>query len=144
MGVVDTAAGIGHYALVHPSAELAAAYWEHHRRATSTNRADRLSQGDVFWAWEEIHEHVSDHPESAVDVLVIVAEAAPDDAALAYLGAGPVEALLHPSVSTTVVDQVEHAAVHSETFRKALRCAWFDDHVPSDVATRLRRFGDPY
>jgi len=129
---------------VHAPTELAAAYWEHHRRGTSTDRADRLSQDDVSWAWEEIHEQVSDHPESAVDVLVTLAEAAPDDAALASLGAGPVEALLHPSVSTAVVDRVERAARQSETFRKALRCAWFDDHVPSEVATRLRRFGDPY
>jgi len=142
--LLASARHVGHYALVHPPAELAAAYWEHHRRATSTVRADRLSQDDVLWAWEEIHERVLDHPEAVVDLLVIIADAAPDDAALAYLGAGPVEELLHPSVSSAVVDRVEHAAVHSETFRKALRCAWFDGRVSPAIADRLRRFGDPY
>ena len=90
---------------MHAPAELAAAYWEQHRRGTSTERAVRLSQDDVFWAWEEINERVIEQPEDVVEVLVIIAEAAPDDAALAYLGAGPVEALLHPSVSTAVIDR---------------------------------------
>jgi hypothetical protein len=129
---------------VHAPAELAAAYWEQHRRGTSTERAVRLSQDDVFWAWEEINERVIEQPEDVVEVLVIIAEAAPDDAALAYLGAGPVEALLHPSVSTAVIDRVEHAAIHSEAFRKALRCAWFDGQLSPDVAARLRRFGDQH
>ena len=124
--------------------ELAAAYWEFHRRSTSIVRAERLTADDVRWARDEIDEQLSTQPEALVDVLVFIADAAPDDAALAYLGAGPVEELLHHSVSAAVVDRIDYAAVHSETFRKALRCAWFDGHVTPAVANRLRRFGDPY
>ncbi len=68
--------------------------------------------------------------------------AAPDDGALASLGAGPVEGLLatHAARFGEVVDA---AARTDDRFRTALRCAWYDDKVDAELATRLRRFGQP-
>ena len=83
-------------------------------------------------------------PTEVVTLLVAIADGAPDDAALAYLGAGPIENLLRYCGSDIVFDRVEGWALRSETFRKALRCAWFDNDVPKPVAARLRAFGPPY
>jgi hypothetical protein len=129
---------------VHDPVELADGYWEHYRRATSTVRAVRLSAGDTRWARDEIEDGVRSQPEEMIAVLVAIADAAPDDAALSYLGAGPVEELIVHHGSVAVIDRIEGAARRHEKFRKAVRCAWFDDDVPRTVSARLRRFGEPY
>jgi hypothetical protein len=128
---------------VHEPSQLADSYWDHYRRATSNVRTERLSERDVRWAHDEVDERVRNQPEEVIAVLVAIADAAPDDAALAYLGAGPIEDLIRHCGSVVVVDRIEGAASRSDAFRKALRCAWFEDDVPPDVAVRLRRFGDP-
>jgi hypothetical protein len=43
--------------------------------------------------------------------------------------------------SSVVIDRIEGAAARNANFRRALRCAWFDDDVSPDIAKRLRRFG---
>lgn len=76
-----------------------------------------------------------------VELLIALADCAPDQAAMAYLGAGPIENLLvyhEPSI-----DVIDQAAQRSENFRNALRSAWFDDHIAPADAQRLRRFGPP-
>ena len=103
----------------------------------------RRSADEAWWAWEKIEERVRSKPEEAIEMLTVVADAAPDDAALAYLGAGPVENLLCYYQSPVVIDRVDEAARRNVNFRKALRCAWFDDHVAPAVVERLRRFGSP-
>lgn len=128
---------------MHDLPELAAAYWENYA-LSSGDRADRLKAEETFWAWEEIEERVRLQPKDAIEVLTYLADAAPDDAALAYLGAGPIENLVCYGGSDVVIDRVEGAAVRNGNFRTALRCAWFDAHVAPSVAQRLRRFGDPY
>ena len=137
-------AHIGQGSLVPDFADLAAGYWENYRRATSEDRTVRKSADQTQWAWEAIEELVCREPENAIAALTVLADAAPDDAALAYLGAGPVENLLRDCSSAVVIDRVEGAAARNANFRKALRCAWFDDHVSPAVAKRLRSFGDPY
>jgi hypothetical protein len=78
-----------------------------------------------------------------VDALVELAEAASgDEAALAYLGAGPLEELLLLDVERHV-DAVDDAARTSAAFRTALRCAWFDAEIDPALAERLRRFEPP-
>jgi hypothetical protein len=84
---------------------------------------------------------VREDPDNVVVLLVELADAAPDDGALAYLGAGAVEDLLRDCESDVVFDRVEGWARGNENFRTALRCAWCDNHVPADVAKRLRSLG---
>jgi uncharacterized protein DUF6869 len=76
-----------------------------------------------------------------VGLSIALAARAPDQAALTYLGAGPIENLLvyhEPSI-----DVIDQAARHNESFRNALRSAWFDDRIAPADAQRLRRFGPP-
>jgi hypothetical protein len=129
---------------VHDPAVLADGFWEYYRRTTSTVRAVRLGAGDNRWAWDEVEDRVRSEPEEMIAILVAIADAAPDDDALAYLGAGPVEDLIVSRGSAVVVDRIEGAARSNENFRKALRCAWFDDAAPGTVSARLRAFGAPY
>jgi lipid II:glycine glycyltransferase (peptidoglycan interpeptide bridge formation enzyme) len=129
---------------VSDSAELVDNYWEHHRRSTSADRRVRRSADEHTWAWEAVEARVHDEPDEVVALLVELANAAPDDVSLAYLGAGPIENLLCSRGSAVVFDEVERWARRDENFRKALRCAWFDQTVPPDVSSRLRAFGPSY
>jgi uncharacterized protein DUF6869 len=101
-----------------------------------------LAEQDV-WAWQAVADLVAEQPAEAVAALMQIADAAPGDDGLAYLGAGPIEDLLVNHPDETVFDRVDDAARRSESFRKALRGAWYDDSVPAAVRDRLRRFGDP-
>jgi hypothetical protein len=119
--------------------ELVDAYWEHYRLSTSSERAERLSADSTRWAVDEVDAIASDD-DRAVPLMVALADAADDAQALAYLGAGPIEDVVLAG-SPAVVDRIEGAAERSERFRYALRCAWFDGHIPPAVSVRLRRFG---
>jgi hypothetical protein len=122
--------------------DLVAAYWRQYELSTSENREDRQVAEQFFWAWEEVEARMDDlSGTEAVELLVLLAEAAPTDAALGYLGAGPVENLL-VSRTANVVDEVDAAARRNEKFRTALAAAWYDDHLPVEIAARLRRFGE--
>ncbi len=122
-------------------ATLPDAYWRHYVLAFRGDRQQRLAAQELDWAEDEVHEALRD-AQTAVELLVRLAEAAPDEAALAYLGAGPIEELLDSSAGD-VVDGVEEAANRSAPFRYALRCAWFDSAVSPAVRDRLRTFGTP-
>jgi hypothetical protein len=102
---------------------------------------ERLAADEWHWASEDVDRRVAEDTD-VIALLVGLADGAPDDPALAYLGAGPVESLV-VGRGAAVVDEVEAAARRSERFQIALRCAWFDETLPPDAAERLRRFGPP-
>jgi hypothetical protein len=124
------------------------AYWEYFGRSRDRARTERLSADEFFWAWEAVEDlmHDDEIVERQLDVdrvglLVALADRAPGQAALAYLGAGPIENLLkyyEPSI-----DAIDQAALRNESVRIALRCAWFDNHIAPADAQRLRRYGPP-
>jgi hypothetical protein len=120
---------------------LPEAYWRRYVLMFRGSREQRLAAGELDWADDEVQEALGE-PVKAVSLLVRLADAAPDEQALAYLGAGPIEDLL-VDPAPTVVDEIEQAARRNEHFRYALRCAWFDDRVSPAVRSRLRRFGAP-
>jgi len=73
--------------------------------------------------------------------MVMLAKRAPDELALAYLGAGPVENYLaRPDAD---IDAIDRTARRDPSFRTALRCAWFESRLSKPHAERLRRFGPP-
>lgn len=133
--------------------EVIQAWWEHYRLDVEP---DHHRGGRYFWAWSLVSDHVVGRRDplaegnvrdalvgvDPVDLLVDLAEPAPDVAGLAYLGAGPVEDYLlrHPAAD---IDRIDEQARRHERFRIALRCAWFDGELPADQARRLRRFGPP-
>jgi hypothetical protein len=73
-----------------------------------------------------------------LELLELLAERAPDDDAVGYLGADALELYLESNPDVT---RVEQAAQRSERFRVALACAWYDSNLPPDDVARLRRFG---
>lgn len=121
---------------------LVAAYWEHHRLSTSTQRAERLAAGASAWAWDDVEDAVERLGDEVVPLLIALADGAPDEASLAYLGAGPIEDAVR-SGSAVLIDRIEGAAQRNDRFRFALRAAWFDHDVEPSVQRRLRRFGPP-
>jgi len=116
-------------------------YWRRYDMTFRGDRQQRLKAEELDWADEEVQQTLRE-PLKALTLLMRLADAAPDEEALAYLGAGPIEDLLHDP-SPEVVEGVDEAARQNKSFRYALRCAWFDNHVSPDVRDRLRRFGDP-
>jgi len=73
-----------------------------------------------------------------LELLELLAERAPDDDAVGFLGADALEDYLetYPDVA-----RLEEAAQRNERFRLALAAAWYDRKLPSEDVARLRRFG---
>lgn len=123
--------------------DVVSAYWKHYELSTSADRDDRLRADEFYWAWEQIDARICDlAPADAIALLILLADAAPSDPALVYLGAGPIEDLL-VTRAAEVVDAIDDAARANAKFRDALTAAWYDEHVPPEIAHRLRRFGEP-
>ena len=126
---------------------LVDAYWEYYRRTSGgATRPERLGADEFSWAWDEVESLIHDDEIAErqlglhrVGLLIALAEGAPDQEALAYLGAGPVEELLRDHEPN--IGSIDEAARQNERFRYALRCAWFDRDLPAADAERLRRFG---
>jgi hypothetical protein len=124
------------------SAEVVAAYWRHHQLIFSEDPIERADADHWFWAWEEVDEAALAASPGIVALLVALAKAAPNDQALAYLGAGPLEDLIRRH-GAEFVDAIDLAAQTSESFRVALRCVWYGADTNEAMVPRLRRFGPP-
>lgn len=118
------------------------AYWNYHASKFSDDRGERSQADRWLWASDEVNAAVQDATPDIVDLLVALAGAAPDNEALAYLGAGPLESLigLH---GPQFAEEIDRAARMNESFRTALRCVWYSDDVDPVIVNRLRRFGPP-
>lgn len=116
-----------------PDETLPQAYWRHHQLFTSERRADRLAADDWFWAWQAVADRVHDRGTEALPLLVLLADAAPDDDAVGSLGAGPIEDL----VGDETLDEIEAMASRHPRFRLALRSVWHDLSEAGDA--RFRR-----
>jgi hypothetical protein len=97
------------------SAELAREYL---RQYAAGNPPD----GD-WAAWDEINRRVREAPDDAWPVLLNLIIQAQDDAALAYIAAGPLEDLLKHHCAD-VIERVEHQARTDARFRQCLAGVW--------------------
>ena len=123
--------------------ELVDDYWCYYR-AINGSRQERLAADRYRWAYETVSEIVEIGQPDAVEILVELSEAESDDfVALSNLGAGPIEQLLCHHADE-FIDQIDSAARQSSSFRMALRCAWYDASLPTEIVHRVRRFGEPY
>jgi len=112
-------------------------FWRHYRLSQSASRDDQLASDESFWAWEEI-ERVAQNPSAdTIDLLVSLAEAAPDDQARCYLGAGPLEDFML-SHGPHFIEQIDQAAREHEHFRTALGCVWYGTPMNRGVVERFR------
>jgi hypothetical protein len=124
------------------NADLVEAYWRQYQLSQSQDPVDLAMADSLFHVWEEVEEAAQFGKPEVVDLLVALADAAPNDLALATLGAGPVEDLI-TSHGEEFVETIDEAARRSESFRKALRCVWYQSSVDESVRVRLQRFGPP-
>jgi hypothetical protein len=127
--------------------EAVDAYWQHYLLSRSTVRAERHAAEHFCWAYEWLDAVASgklerDAPKiNPINLMVTLAKRAPDELALAYLGAGPVENYLaRPDAD---IEAIDRAASRDPSFRMALRCACFESSLSKPHAERLRRFGPP-
>jgi hypothetical protein len=123
------------------------AYWQHYLLSRSTVRAERLAAEHFSWAHAWVAAVASGKVQSdapklnPIHLLVMLAKRAPDERALAYLGAGPVENYLaRPDAD---IDAIDRAARREPSVRLALRCAWLERSLSKPHAERLRRLGPP-
>lgn len=105
-----------------PNDDLVATYWRHYRLSISGGRGDRLNAGDDFWAWEQVEQAAKVGGSEAIALLSKLADAAPDEAGLAYLGAGPIEELVQLH-GVPLKDQIEEASRQNPSFANALQVA---------------------
>lgn len=104
------------------------------------DRAARLESEDWLWAWLEVDEQVEDG--DCVQLLIDLAEAAPNAEALARLGAGAVESALTLRWAD-LGGPLEVAIRQHPSLREAAAAAWFDHHIPARDAERLRALVGP-
>jgi hypothetical protein len=117
-----------------------AAYWNHHKLASSSSREDRLAAEGLFWAWEEVEGLIAARGEQAVGLIVALADS--DDADLGYLGAGPVENLLssRPPPPEVVLSRLDEAARRNPRVRVAVGSVWWDEEHEPELRRRFERF----
>jgi hypothetical protein len=94
---------------------------------------------DVYDAREEGREVRVAPAIDRLELLELLAERAPDDEAVTYLGAGALEDYLE---SNPDIARVEQIAQRSDRVRLALAGVWFNDRMPPDAAARLKRLAD--
>jgi hypothetical protein len=98
-----------------------------------------IACGETWRDWDAQEEGIAPRTAPVIDrleLLELLAERAPDDDAVGYLGADALDTYLG---SNPDVARVEHAAQRSERFRLALAGSWFDRKLPPQDAARLRR-----
>jgi len=117
---------------------LVEAYWKNYT-LTAGDRQLRLDAEDWFWAWEDVDTAVREPSPQTLDLLLALANAAPDDKALAYLGAGPFEDLINWN-GIEFVDQIEQCARRDPAFREALANVRLSSNIPAIVRDRLAVF----
>jgi hypothetical protein len=120
---------------------LTAAYWSYWLLSHGT-RKERVQADGWFWAWEKVEEALEAPAPEAFEILLALVGTAPNDDALAAIGAGPLEDLLSWHAAN-FVDRVEESARRDPAFRKALASVWLSEAVPPDVRQRLTRLMPP-
>ena len=122
-------------------AALVATYWRYVARSDSANREDRLAAAQDLWSIDQVAQIVESGGAQAVQLVVDLALAAPDDVALSRLGAGPFEVLIDWH-GPDLLDELEEAARRMPVVRTALASVWCFAATP-EVVQRLSKFGLP-
>jgi hypothetical protein len=139
---------------------LVSAYWRHYHLTTGTpvpsppqgsNKevvidavalqpdADLLAAGDDLWdAWIEVDQCAKGGGPEAILLLVALAIAAPDERALCYLGAGPLEDLV-TNHGSRLAEELDEVLDREPRLRAALGCVRVG-FVELGPTTRLKDF----
>ena len=115
--------------------DLVKRYWEFWA-VSRGDREQRLAAQELVDVLEEVDEIVAPGDDAAIELIAELAEAAhPDDAALAYLGAGPVENLIRGADDETMARP--ESAIDRWGMRDALASVWITDSTPESRRREL-------
>jgi len=90
----------------------------------------------LFWAWERVQEFVRTEPIKAWQLTIQLIAAAPDESALGFIAAGPLEDLLYAR-GEQFIDEVERLASSDPKFLSAIRLIAGPFTKASDVSDRI-------
>ena len=114
-----------------PALELARGYLKYHRTRAVQDA----------WAFDEMLERVglnSAEPDDAWSVVLALVTMA-DDESLGYIGAGPLESLVH-HFGAQLVERIEERARQDPRFRICLGAVWLSEGgLPPEVQDRVVR-----
>lgn len=115
------------------------AYFRHYRRLVSPSRPDRLAAqhgealGDCLQYWLIGPGPV---PDAAWDAVVMLIDRAPDDDALAFVIAGPLQDLVR-NHGGQFADRLVERSRQNVGFRRAMAVVYRRQGVPADLQVRL-------
>ena len=130
------------------SEEIVEGYWTLWRHTqTDDPWKQKEAQDAWWWAWEAVEDAVDRRDPDLVALFEALADAvAGDEAALAYLGAGPLETLLRHrgrGFADAFLEPLDAACVRNPNLQLAARCIWWSDEDDPDTVRRFQRFGPP-
>lgn len=109
-------------------ADLISAYFEHWRTKRS----------DLSWAWDEVTDTVLAGPEEGWALVLELIRAAPDDTALSYVAAGPLEEFICKH-GERFLDRLALAAQADPRVTKALQGVWGKNRMKAEVWAEIQR-----
>jgi len=124
------------------SSALVNAYWRYQALYENPDPTVRRDAARLFWAWERVNDAVLDGDAGIIELIVALADAAPNDRAACYLGCGPLEDLIRLH-GADFADAIDAAARRNPRFQTALRCVWYDSEEDPELVARFQRFGPP-
>ena len=93
------------------------------------------------WATKLLFDKISNGPEVAWELILELIEDRPEDEALGWVAAGPLEDLLC-EWGPVFIDRVEALAGSNDRFKKCLAGVWGWSRMAPDVYSRMRRSVD--
>jgi hypothetical protein len=98
----------------------------------------KTRRDDLFWAWQEVTNKVLYSPEEAWPIVLELIRAAPDDAAICYVAAGPLEDLLCEH-GESFLARLAAVAENDRRTREALRAVWGQNRMKPSVWSEVQR-----
>jgi hypothetical protein len=93
--------------------------------------------GALLWAFIEVNQITVKEAERGWNIALALIERAPDDKALRYVAAGPLDDVLECH-GDWVIDRVEQLVSHDTKFRRALSgVGCFEDSMPRHIRERI-------
>lgn len=127
--------------------ELVEAYWANYMHGSRGSDPNRELDEASFWAWERVDDSIRRRDPRAVRLLSCLANfVADDEEALAYLGAGPLEDLIHwlgvESPDGPIAELVETVNQHPALLVALGSVVKPDGPIDSRIERLLARSGD--
>jgi hypothetical protein len=127
-----------------PDAALPSVMWDSLLELASAYWAERPGEpGGVYGPAQQTVSNLIDSGSSdCVDLLSALAATSPDDEAIVFVGAGPVEDLMsHSGQGERFIDELERKAADDQRLATAIKSVWLGERVTDEVRQRLVAMG---